>query len=720
MQAPRSPSATARLLFHAKGSPIPGVPRSRSTSRGERAKIDQILGRVREWPGGNQGRPRELPRGCAGRCRTSHARLGHEQRYPLSHIAAFESLYREGRIAFFVGAGASRESGAPMPDQVLGASARVFLPQDARVDLLFRAREGPFCGIQPEVFYEHVLVLTEDVGALHLWRVLSPAWLARQGVRLSPNPNHLALASYAGRTGTPILTTNFDTLIEDAARELSDPALHVVTPFSHDEAQAVARHLGSPGPTGPSDLFKLHGSIEIDGAASPGTLKTTMEGITAVNRNVLRLMRRLAEEHHFAFVGYSGSDIDYFPVLAGMKLRHRPFWFNPGSDPVTRDHASRIGAIEIDAFPSEVFAALHPEFRRAGRAAQTDCGPLLDLLVSEMPVRLRHCQKQLLLGMCLNSVGLNREALAILAALCTDDASMPERDRAYALLHLARVQDCVSRYEQAAVTANGALGAIAAARRRRALSAHEATAARARGLYHRAMARQQQIGPNIRYGEVRWRPRLDDMLTSLLCGIALQARFLGIRIRLLIARARGPRHQSRLAFVRAEHAMNDHLMMLFGRLVSFLEATRLIGVPGLRPLLHLAAGAIRQHAWTAGDYFVYAGAQKYLQRLRGHEPTGEAGETYMLLRDPLNRALVHRDAAVRLLEGGDRVAAARQFRMAADAALQSGSAATAVKALVGLRACGAASAADEEDLRRLSGEVEGRGYRRFRAWLFRS
>ncbi len=112
-----------------------------------------------------------------------------------------------------------------------------------------------------------------------------------------------------------------------------------------------------------------------------------------------------------------------------------------------------------------------------------------------------------------------------------------------------------------------------------------------------------------------------------------------------------------------------------------------------------------------------AGVQKYLRRLADGGPEDDASEVYALLRDPLNAAIVHRDNGARLLQARKALLASRAFRAALEASCRSGSVATAVKALVGLKACGSASPDDERFLLDLSDKIEGDGYRRFHAWL---
>lgn len=620
----------------------------------------------------------------------------------MSQEEAFVAAYEAGEVVFFAGAGASFDSGAAMPPAVLAASADLFFPDGPawrplrdRV-LSGRALAGsPFAGIQPEVFYEHLLGLCEDREALGLWRVLSERWLATQGAALSPNANHFALAHYGARTGLPVFTTNFDTLIEAAADRLGLEVSVGLAGEALDEA-----------PPGGLRLYKLHGTVERDGRERLDTLHTTMESISAVNPSLIAAIEQAAQGRALTFLGYSGCDIDYFPVLAATPRARAPFWFAPPWDRVTRDHASRIGARRISRLPSDLFAALHPGW--PARCPGPDANALLQTLKTRMGPRLSEPQKILMLGQCLQSVGRNSEAAGVLDVLEACAGQLGARDRIAALLLRARVEDCLSAYERSEQSAGRALAILRASPE---LDRTDAAAFEVRARYQRGMARQLQIGPALAYGHRRldWRPPLPDMLGALLTAIGLSLRFAVDARRLPRPGANGRSART----VRAEQAVNDHLVMLTGRLVSFLEGFRILRVPGIRGVLRSLVGALYARAHAAGDYFAYAGAQKYLARLEGAQGLSGPSETYGLLREPLNAALVWRDAAVRRLESGDREAARVLFRRSREAAFACGSRATELKALAGIAACDDLTEADARRLEVIAPAIEGRGFRRY-------
>ena len=620
----------------------------------------------------------------------------------------FEADYRAGRLIFFTGAGVSRDSGAPMPPQILKASADLFLPvgekyaADVAEVLHGKGVAGaPLDGIQPEIFYENLLTVVDSPRALQLWRVLSPQWLTTRGADLRPNPNHFAIVAHAARHGVPVFTMNFDMLFEEAARQLGIP----VDSTAVGPGQEIPRREFSSGVL---HLFKLHGSILVDGREALDSLGTTMQAITAVNQGMLDLLTALARSHILAFVGYSGCDIDYFPALAGSAFASAPYWFNPLRDPVTQSHAERLGARTLHELPATLLAELEPCPARPG---QLDGGALIEDLKVSVDLRLTDPQKLYFLALCLHSVGRNDASARILAELGDKAADLPPANRIGALLLRARVEDCTSAYTRSVASARSALRTAKAARRARAIDDAQYAALRARGLYHLAMARQQQIGPNISYGDARldWRPGPAALVGRLGAGL-----FTSVRLAVLKGKLRrAARKARRFEFVRAEHAINDHTIMFLGGIITMMERFRAMGLPPVRAALIAFVRTLRRQASQSGDYFSYAHAYKYLSRLRGVETSVEAIETYGLLRDPLNYALVCRDEGVRNLQAGEYKQAACAFRRALEASLVCGSRSTALKSLVGLAATGELSADDRRTLRRVGPQLEGAGYLRY-------
>lgn len=630
-------------------------------------------------------------------------------------LAEFLRDYHAGRLVFFAGAGASFDSQAPMPLEVLNASGRCFLPPRAVSEILPKPKTeaGPFAGLQPEVFYEHLFNLTGDEEALFLWRVLSPAWRQARKSPLSPNPNHLALARYADRTGIPIFTTNFDDLFEAAADALGLEK-EVITPtLTTCRTLAELRH--TPPRPGCVTIVKLHGTIVFEGREVLSSLRSTMQGISIADENALAVLQQYRQGRTMAFLGYSGCDIDLFPSFQKANLSPAPYWFNPVGDDITNDRIDRLQAREIAKAPSKVFAELQPDDGPSHHGVAVPSPVLLKALEAEQTLRLTAGQKQLLLGMCRASLGRNAAAASSLTDLVADHG-LPagSRERILALLQLARVQDALSHYDDSITTADWARRAIREARAAGQIDRAEADQFDVRARYHRSMAHQQSIGPSLRYGD----PRTDFtasairvMAPKLLAGLWVQLRFWILGLRQSLRRPKVITGAAAAAQTRARHAMNDHWLLLLARISGAAEGRVMRMLPPLRSVMKALFAGLSGNALKDGDYFVYAGAEKHLRRLDG-QPTSD---TYQMLRDPLNYALVLRDNAAFKLEAGDPEGAAKLFAAARDAALTCDSAATVIKAVLGLVACGLDTQADRQRLSDALATIQGDGYRTFEA-----
>jgi hypothetical protein len=612
-------------------------------------------------------------------------------------IAAFEA----GKIVFFAGAGASRDSGAVMPADVLRASAKLFLPRESkfsqdRTHVLKARLPAGYEGIQPELFYENLLAVREDRGLLGLWRVLSPTWLQTQGAELAPNANHLALAAYAARTGIPIFTTNFDMLFEAAAIALRLPRRTYV---------AAEPSLQEPCP-GVVRVVKLHGSIELDDRVNLESLQSTMESITAVDEGFVSAILGACVGRTLTFVGYSGCDIDYFPVLSAPSLSPRPFWFVPPNDASTAARARLIGARIVSQLPGELFRERDPTL--PWKLPEPDNPSLLRRLQAEIGPPLSSGQKQLLLATCLLAMGRAPRSSQILEGLLGGTDSLSHRDRALAWLAQARAHDVLSDYEGSVRSGEAALASARRAKRAADVDTEEAAALQARAVYQIEMSRQQAIGPNIQFGgALDWTPPLHALALSLIRGVAVLAA-------LHMARRRfAGRMKRRLSVLRAEHAINDHRMLLVARAARVLCGVAPLRALGIQRLFHALMASIARGALKSRDYFTYAGCQKEMARLLGSSEGAGPNELYLLLRDPLNAGIVQRDRSMAAIRRGDFVAAETALQGMLQAARDCGSLANEVKALCGLSAC---LALDEQQRRRLgeaTAKIAGAGYRRF-------
>jgi tetratricopeptide (TPR) repeat protein len=128
-----------------------------------------------------------------------------------------------------------------------------------------------------------------------------------------PNANHHFLAGALRKGYLPlVLTTNFDTLIEDAFLTDIDKsagvrkALRVAcSPYDH------AIDAGGP------QLLKLHGSI---GSKESLAVSLRQIGLRCVSPG-LEVLKKILEKYYVLFTGYRGSDLDVFACMATVKCK---------------------------------------------------------------------------------------------------------------------------------------------------------------------------------------------------------------------------------------------------------------------------------------------------------------------------------------------------------------------------------------------------------------
>lgn len=205
-------------------------------------------------------------------------------------IRPFADARRLGRLAFLVGAGASRDHPAnrPLATELssalisgLWSTSTIARKHWALQTMLRRSRNVRF-----ERLVQVVADTTGSTGILQVVRGGRPNWV------------HRALGRALCR-GCPVLTTNFDRLIERAYRNRD--GLRILS------ASEDYRRIGRRTPSG--ILAKLHGSIEIEesicaslqqvGALGPAFMWDPPRG---------EYLARVRRRYPLVVLGYSGAD----------------------------------------------------------------------------------------------------------------------------------------------------------------------------------------------------------------------------------------------------------------------------------------------------------------------------------------------------------------------------------------------------------------------------
>ncbi len=282
-------------------------------------------------------------------------------------------------IFFLTGAGISLQSNMPAVSSILNATAEVFLPTyflknvisspdnllKTRITELIRPPQPEDSSLQPEMFYGTLLSFFGDRKShLQLWSCLLESKQKSLGIELFPNVAHYFLVYYSVFAKVPLLTMNYDTLFEKAFIELKqiglvEGALEVYTP---EDTPPSLEKINSG-----LVLCKLHGTIE-DGSKNFNhlSIKTTMAEITKITADWSEFIRKLCTSFSPCFAGYSGRDIDYFPIFKNIysvvtNVNTELFWldnFKDGSSSLLRK-ADETNAFQVNDYFSDVLEKIY-------------------------------------------------------------------------------------------------------------------------------------------------------------------------------------------------------------------------------------------------------------------------------------------------------------------------------------------------------------------------
>jgi hypothetical protein len=127
----------------------------------------------------------------------------------------------------------------------------------------------------------------------------------------TPNAYHHQVALLIAR-GHLVFTTNFDSLIEEAAHKLGIPCTPIVSEAQYSLYHRQPERFSNP-------LFKLHGSLLGDESHSQSITATFQAAVdeTTVNPAKWKVVNSLLRSRNLLVIGYSGSDdFDVMPAIA--------------------------------------------------------------------------------------------------------------------------------------------------------------------------------------------------------------------------------------------------------------------------------------------------------------------------------------------------------------------------------------------------------------------
>ncbi len=213
-------------------------------------------------------------------------------------------------VVFFAGSGISRPypSCLPMANEIVKLTLGVVAPSSVGHE----EQEQLFTCMLPELLFETIANCLPDTvhEAERSKRVdelrntsLSP-WSVLDIHPLEPNSSHYLLVLLANKWRLPILTTNYDRLLEIAAARLGFSALVCYEGGTLDPVWQSADYSDAVA------IWKLHGHIE------DLQVSATVRATSRKRKELLNELRKLFENQTACLIGYSGRDLDLFPEIA--------------------------------------------------------------------------------------------------------------------------------------------------------------------------------------------------------------------------------------------------------------------------------------------------------------------------------------------------------------------------------------------------------------------
>lgn len=250
-----------------------------------------------------------------------------------------DHIFNESSVpAFLVGSGISIDppSSLPSGDQFTKYILEKFLPSNQVKGISDYIEEEQFYGKIEQSFlrFEQLMsIIQEDIDPnLSILDIYADC--------NQPNFNHFFLANAILR-GSPVLTTNFDSLIEHALLLLGANRKEIISVIEKEEWEKFGKYgLEGDNLEGPPyPVYKLHGSIrdEINDRDTHSSIQATLEQIAAEKSSAaltlepwkFNILKACMKFRHLVVIGYSGlDDFDIIPSLKRMEIYRQIVWIS--------------------------------------------------------------------------------------------------------------------------------------------------------------------------------------------------------------------------------------------------------------------------------------------------------------------------------------------------------------------------------------------------------
>jgi len=334
-----------------------------------------------------------------------------------SALASYVASVDPTSLAFFVGSGISTFSGLPGAAELVQLTAGVLLAHAATPLHNPRRDEAAalFKACYPEAFFQ---VLTELLGE----EARAPITMLAD-ISATPNAAHALFAWLLVERRATVITTNWDTLIEDA---LEEDVARVWRPAG----EGAFEHYRAGSPC----LIKLHGSLH-----DPSSVSATLRATAGIVPESLRdVMHTALEDKVCIFIGYSGRDLDLGPLLRQVRFRK--------THAITRSATSRIPLPGAHRWDTDIKRFVPALAARLGRPVLelTRAAPRPEYAAGLQPWAARQSTWRCLCALGLAAQHMGRVTLAdeLIRSSITQTEHLEPRGRYLTILHhLGRYQD---------------------------------------------------------------------------------------------------------------------------------------------------------------------------------------------------------------------------------------------------------------------------------------
>lgn len=223
----------------------------------------------------------------------------------ISTIQCIKRLIKTEPVAFLIGSAVSSFTPSSLPSgQSISSQVSKYLLRD----------EQPERGSER---YRRLMEFTRSSAFEHLLehypkQVDLKNYISNSFRNSRHNRIHLAIAKVCADTGSPVITTNYDTLLEDAFRDIGQKFRRIVT---KKQILSEMTRCAKSSVTEYIPIFKIHGC-----AKNPQSIVLRMSEEGMLSEERYDYLCSLLHKRKLIVIGYSGQDFEICPALQAANV----------------------------------------------------------------------------------------------------------------------------------------------------------------------------------------------------------------------------------------------------------------------------------------------------------------------------------------------------------------------------------------------------------------